>query len=251
MREKPAGVPVACPSERTRTVAYGHLRGERQEGAGHRYRRWLAVDDADFPSWQLTNMSLLRSKAEFGSGARRLSQVSRPRQDGLVTMDESGLMALLRRLDDPEWLEWPSDYSNSKAAAFMRRLASDLESAFGTHCPAEGDSQDSSEYGRVEIPAEMTVCGTRIIVCLSKFHPLALVTADNPGAYLGLDEAQSLGDLDGRDLATVQRAVQDAGYVAVAEEFLNRRYDGPSRLPRFGREPHWQPSWWDRFFGYF
>jgi hypothetical protein len=85
---------------------------------------------------------------------------------------------------------------------------------------------------------------------VSKFEPLALVTADNPGAYLGLDEAQALGDLDGRDLATVQRAVDDAGFVAVPEELLNRRYDGPSRLPRRG-EPHWQPSWWDRFFGFF
>jgi hypothetical protein len=123
---------------------------------------------------------------------------------GLVTKDESDLVALLRRLDDPEWLERPSDYSNSKAAASLKRLVSGLESAFGAHCPAEGNSfQDGSEYGRVEIPATATVYGTRIIVCLSKFAPLALVAADNPGAYLGLDDAQALGDLDSRDRATV------------------------------------------------
>ncbi len=159
-------------------------------------------------------------------------------------------MALLRRLDAPGWLEWPSDYSKRKATASLRRLASGLESAFGTRCPAEGDNEDTSEYGRVEVPASATVCGTRIIVCLSKFQPLALVTAENPGAYLGLDEARALGDLDGGDLATVRRVVHDAGLVAVPEELLNRRYDGPSRHPRFDRGPDWQPSWCDRFFGY-
>jgi hypothetical protein len=50
---------------------------------------------------------------------------------------------------------------------------------------------------------------------------------------------------------TVQRAVQDAGYVAVPEELLNRRYNGPGRLAWLSREPHRQPSWLDRFFGYF
>jgi hypothetical protein len=49
------------------------------------------------------------------------------------------------------------------------------------------------------------VCETRIIVCLSKFEPLAMNAADNPGAYLGLDDAQALGDLDNRDLARVPR----------------------------------------------
>lgn len=156
-------------------------------------------------------------------------------------------MALLRQLDDPEWLEWPSDYSNSKAAASLKRLVADLESAFGAECPAEGNSQDSSEYGRVEIPAPATVCGTRIIVCLSKFEPLAMIAADNPGAYLGLDDAQALGDLDGRDRASVQRVIQGAGYVVVPEELLDRRYDGQSQILLSSGEP----SWWDRFFGYF
>jgi hypothetical protein len=181
---------------------------------------------------------------------REPSRVSRTRQDGRVTKDESDLMALLRRLDDPEWLEWPADYSNSKAAASLKRLVSGLESVFGARCPAEGDGQDTSEYGRVEIPAPATVCGTRIVVCLSKFEPLALVAADNPGAYLGLDEAQALGDLDGGDLGSVHRVVQDAGYVAVPEDLLNRRYDGPW-LPSLSRGTGRQPSWWDRFFGYF
>lgn len=168
-----------------------------------------------------------------------------------MTKDEADLMVLLRRLDDPEWLEWPPDYSNSKAAASLKHLVSDLESAFGTECPAEGNTQDSSEYGRLEIPATATVCGTRIIVCLSKFEPLAMIAAENPGAYLGLDEAQALGDLDGRDRASVQRVVQDAGYVVVPEELLSRRYDGQSLTLLSSREAHRQPSWWDRFFGYF
>lgn len=69
--------------------------------------------------------------------------VPRTRQDERVTKDESGLMALLRRLDDSEWLEWPSEYSSSEAAASLRRLVSDLENALGTRCSVEGDGQSS------------------------------------------------------------------------------------------------------------
>jgi hypothetical protein len=39
MRSDVHAVPVACPSGRTITVAYGHSRGELREGAGQRYRR--------------------------------------------------------------------------------------------------------------------------------------------------------------------------------------------------------------------
>ncbi|MFE5893989.1 hypothetical protein ACFQ6E_34285 [Streptomyces sp. NPDC056462] len=54
--------------------------------------------------------------------------------------------------------------------------------------------QDSSEYGRVTVPADASVCGTRIVVCVSKFGSLALVCADNPGAFLGTGEVQAEGE---------------------------------------------------------
>ncbi|MFJ8863912.1 hypothetical protein ACIRD8_36620 [Streptomyces sp. NPDC102451] len=59
----------------------------------------------------------------------------------------------------------------------MRRLETD----FGAECEFEQDTQDSSEYGRVRVPAEATIRGTRIVVCVSKFGSLAEVCADNPG----------------------------------------------------------------------
>ncbi|TXR95175.1 hypothetical protein EAO73_34605 [Streptomyces sp. col6] len=164
-----------------------------------------------------------------------------------MTEGEAHLLVLLRELDDPEWLESPQHYDRVEAAAHFSVLAARLESDFAARCTAERDTQDSSEYGRVVVPGDATVRGTRIVVCVSKFGSLALVCADNPGAFLGTDDAQTEGELDGADLAKVNRALADLGYVVVAEELLESDYDGPSRLPWHVQ----RPSWWHRFFGTF
>lgn len=114
-------------------------------------------------------------------------------------------------------------------------------------CESERDFQDFSEYGRIVVPAEATVCGTRIVVCVSTFGSLALVCADNPGACLGTDEAQAEDDLDAADLASALRALADLGYAVVPEELIESDDDGPSRLPSHVA----RPSWWHRFFGIF
>ncbi|WP_327739635.1 hypothetical protein OG749_43115 [Streptomyces nojiriensis] len=80
---------------------------------------------------------------------------------------------------------------------------------------------------------------------MSKFGSLAEVCADNPGAFLGTDDAHEEGALDLGDLATVERALAELGYVSVPEELLESDYDGPGRLEQFSA----QPSWWTRFFG--
>ncbi|CAN3984735.1 hypothetical protein [Kitasatospora purpeofusca] len=164
-----------------------------------------------------------------------------------MTGSEADLLALLRELDDPGWLERPQDYDRGGTAARFGTLAARLEGDFTTHCTTEPDTQDSSEYGRVTVPGEATVCGTRIVVSVSKFGSLALVCADNPGAFLGTDDAQAEGELDGADLAKVERALAELGYVTIPEELLETDYDGPSRLPSFVQ----RPSWWNRFFGYY
>ncbi|MEU7923350.1 hypothetical protein [Micromonospora zamorensis] len=169
------------------------------------------------------------------------------RQDVGVTRTEADLLTLLRELDDPEWLEWPQHYNRNDAAALFGSLTAQLEGDFATRCAAERDTQDSSEYGRVAVPAEATVCGTRIVVCVSKFGSLALVCAENPGAFLGAEEAQAEGELDATDLAKVNRTLVDLGYVVVPEELLECDYDGPSQLPWHVQ----RPSWWHRFFGTF
>lgn len=47
------------------------------------------------------------------------------------------------------------------------------------------------------------------------------------------------------DLATVERALAELGYVSVPEELLESDYEGPSALEHFAR----RPTWWTRFFG--
>lgn len=168
-------------------------------------------------------------------------------QDVRVTESETDLLTLLRRLDDPEWLEWPRDYRRRETAVLFGGLVARLEGDFSARCLTEQDTQDSSEYGRVVVPAEATVCGTRIVVCVSKFGSLALLCADNPGAFLGTEEARAEGELDTADLEQVHRALVDLGYRVVPEELLERDYDGPSRLPWHVQHP----SWWDRYFGIF
>ncbi|WP_367139027.1 MULTISPECIES: hypothetical protein [Streptomyces] len=132
-------------------------------------------------------------------------------------------------------------------AALFGDLVARLEGDFTACCAAERDIQDSSEYGRVVVPAEATMCGTRIVVCVSKFGSLALVCAENPGAFLGTEDAQAEGELDAADLAKVNRALADLGYVVLSEELLEHDYDGPNQLPSHVQ----RPSWWHRFFGTF
>lgn len=162
-----------------------------------------------------------------------------------MTDDSRQLLALLRELDDPEWLERPRGYDRDATGLLFGTLVARLEDDFATRCDTERDTQDSSEYGRVTVPAEATVCGTRIVVCVSKFGFLALICADNPGAFLGTDEAQAEGELDAGDLAKVDRALADLGYVVVPEELIEGDYDGPSRR----REDGYRTTWWHRFFG--
>ncbi|MFE9912023.1 hypothetical protein [Streptomyces clavifer] len=66
-----------------------------------------------------------------------------------MTESEAELLALLRALDDPGWLEWPQDYDRGGTAARFGTLVARLEGDFATRCTVEPDTQDSSEYGRV------------------------------------------------------------------------------------------------------
>ncbi|MFJ3861483.1 hypothetical protein ACIPRL_35310 [Streptomyces sp. NPDC090085] len=162
-----------------------------------------------------------------------------------MAMSEIELLALLRELDDPERLERPLHYDRAATGLKFSGLVHRLEADFGTPCESERDTQDSSEYGRVHVPADATVRGTRIVVCVSKFGSLAEVCVDNPGAFLGTDDAHEEGALDLGDLATVERALVDLGYVSVPEELLESDYEGPSALKHLAG----RPTWWTRFFG--
>lgn len=101
---------------------------------------------------------------------------------------EADLLALLSELDDPERLEWPRHYDRGETAALFGRLVTRLESDFAARCPAEQDAQDSSEYGRVVVPGDATACGTRIVVCVSKFGSLALVCAGGTASSVSSED---------------------------------------------------------------
>lgn len=157
-------------------------------------------------------------------------------------------MQILHRLDDPECPEEPADYNAADAAASFSGLNGQMGARFSTSCEIDRGIQDSAQYGRIEIPGEATVCGTRIVVLVSKFKPLAMVAADNPGAFLGTDEACAEGELDASDLEKVEKVLSGSGYVTIPEELLTIRYDGSTLLRFHGSG---EPSWWDRFFGSF
>lgn len=166
---------------------------------------------------------------------------------GIMERDVS-LMEMLHYLDDPESPEVPADYSLTKAAASFDRLALQIESRFSVISKIDRRIQDSAQYGRIEVPATATICGTRIVVLVSKFSPLVMVAADNPGAFFGTDEARAEGRLDVIDLDKVEQVIAQSGYVSIPEEILTVRYDGPTLLQFHGSG---EPSWWDRFFGTF
>lgn len=158
------------------------------------------------------------------------------------------LMEMFHYLDDPESPEAPADYSLTKAAVSFDRLALQIESRFSVVCKIDRRIQDSAQHGRIEVPARATICGTSIVVLVSKFSPLAMVAADNPGVFLGTDEARAEGKLDVTDLDKTEQALARSGYLSIPEEVLTERYDGPTLLQFHGSG---EPSWWDRFFGSF
>lgn len=55
-----------------------------------------------------------------------------------------------------------------RVADRLARLADWLDSISAASCVTEHDGQDSSEYGRVVVPAHAIGCATRIVVCVSK-----------------------------------------------------------------------------------
>ncbi|THV23548.1 hypothetical protein [Glycomyces paridis] len=154
------------------------------------------------------------------------------------------LLVTLRALDDPDRFERPLGFDLAAAEARHRLLTARLEADFATTCETMTDMVETSEFGRVQVPAAATARGTRLVVSVSAFWPVALVSADNPAAYFGAEDAHAEGVLDLGDFARVVRALDDLGYTAVPEELLNTDYDGPSVL-RAER-----PDWYERFFGY-
>ncbi|MET7319608.1 hypothetical protein [Streptomyces sp. NPDC005549] len=54
-----------------------------------------------------------------------------------MTESEADLLALLRELDDPGWLEWPQHYDRGEAAMHFGVLVARLEGDFAARCTAD------------------------------------------------------------------------------------------------------------------
>jgi hypothetical protein len=157
--------------------------------------------------------------------------------------DEQELRALLHDLDEAGGLERPTFYSHRKTRAAFDALVERLDADFSTNCRADRDVEDASLHGRIEIPVEAVGGAAQIVVSVSNFGSMAVVSAENPGAYLDLTEALADDGITGADLRTVRRALDELGYRVIPEELLNRPYDGISELGL-------SLDWWTRFFDY-
>jgi hypothetical protein len=154
------------------------------------------------------------------------------------------MWSLLRELDDPDHLETPAGYDFEATRARFERLVQGLDVVFDCRSDADRSVQDASLHARVVVPAEATVTGERVVVCVSNFGSLATVSLENPGAY---DTAELETLLATQDAARVCRVLDDLDYVVVPEWDLWQTYDGAAPLDVItgGRA-----TWWVRFFDY-
>lgn len=161
--------------------------------------------------------------------------------------DEQELRDLLHQYDEAGGLERPPFYNHRKTRAAFNALVDRLDADFATSCRADRDVQDASLHGRIEIPVQAVGGAAQIVVSVSNFGSMAVISAESPGAYLDLTEALADDAITGPDLKTVRRALDELGYRVIPEELLTRPYDGISEL---GYPPDRQPDWWIRFFDY-
>lgn len=173
------------------------------------------------------------------------------------------IRALLREHDDPDHLERPPHFDLVTAGNRFAGLVRALEERFGPAC-SSGLTQDTSHYGGITVPTEVTGLERPLWVLLSNFG--GFVTAGTggtgmPGSEQGLTE-EFLTWLDGVCTAS--------GCVFVPVELLLEPYDGRSVLEQMYAEPllealaaehGWDdgddedeedlpPVWFDRYFQY-
>jgi hypothetical protein len=169
------------------------------------------------------------------------------RHNGPVTAGDDRLWELLRSLDDPEHLQFPPGYDHSQARSRFNQLVDRLDAAFTCACRADRHVQDASHHGSIEVPAQATATGSRLVIVVSNFGGLAVVTIDNPGTWT---QAELTEALHPDDAIRTKAALEDLGYTIVPEEPLSRPYDGASRwFERFYSNEN-PPTWWIRFFDY-
>lgn len=158
--------------------------------------------------------------------------------------DDAQLWQLLRALDDPDHLEVPAGYHHRRARARFDQLAQRLDTAFGCQCDVDRNVQDASLHARINIPIAATATGHPLVVLISNFGDLAVLTVDNPGVWSDAEAAELLHADDAHRIST---ALADLGYTLIPEEPLWRRYDGAWKPGIFSPS---DATWWTRYFDY-
>ena len=162
---------------------------------------------------------------------------------------DDDLRAALHRFDEAGGLERPTGYDHAAVRTAFNALVARLDTEFETTCRADREIEDASLHGRIEIPVEALDGPAQLVVSVSNFGSMAVVSAENPGAYLDLTEALTDGAVDRQDLHALQRILAELGYLEIPEELLTRPYDGIGELAAH-YPPDAPPDWWIRFFDY-
>ncbi|GAA2856422.1 hypothetical protein [Paenarthrobacter ilicis] len=161
-----------------------------------------------------------------------------------MRIDSGDLWALLHQLDDPAHVEMPQGFDWEAARRQFDGLVFRLNAAFGSACGADRSVQDATYHAQVIVPAAATATGRNLVVRVSNFGGLAVLTLENPGAY---DQEEFDALVHESDIARISKSLDAENYILIPEEPLWRPYDGcvPARvfLPS-------EPSWWLRYFDY-
>ncbi|KAB1971839.1 hypothetical protein [Streptomyces triticiradicis] len=164
-------------------------------------------------------------------------------------------LALLHSLDQlpgPEHLEFPDGFDYPLAKAQANRLRDRLTHDFGRACRLDDQIQDASYYFKVHIPADATESGVPLVVRLSNFGNLAVVTTPRPDSHDDLDQAVQEGALTTANRRQIEAALNNLGYTLVPPRLLHRPYDGVTWLADeskgffyAGYGPHQgRATWW-------
>ncbi|MFD9569274.1 hypothetical protein ACFWBI_05455 [Streptomyces sp. NPDC059982] len=163
-----------------------------------------------------------------------------------MPLDDQSAWVLLRRLDDPQYMEFPRGYDADATRARFERLAARLDARFRCTCAVDGQAQDASLHGTIVIPEAAADSADHITVTLSNFGNLAVVTLGDPGSY---DEEDERELFHATDRIRVEEDLEALGYTAIPAHLLVTGYDGDSDLVSYYPPEH-PPTWWIRFFAY-
>ena len=161
-----------------------------------------------------------------------------------MLLGDPQLSQLLHALDDPDNLEVPANYDHRRARARFEQLVQRLNAGFDCQTQVDRDVQDASLHGRVDIPATATATGRALVVNISNFGNLAVLSVDNPGVWT---DAEAADLLHPGDAERVHTTLADLGYTLIPEQPLREPYSGVWEPGTFGPS---RATWWIRYFDY-